>query len=115
MFISHDLSVVKHICDRVLVMYLGNIMELATKEQIYAKPTHPYTQALLSAVPIANPELERKKKIKLLDGELPSPINPPVGCVFSTRCPRADNDCRKSRPPFVTLQDNRMAACFKVS
>ena len=114
MFISHDLSVVKHICDRVLVMYLGNIMELATKEQIYAKPTHPYTQALLSAVPIANPELERQKKIKLLEGDLPSPINPPVGCVFNTRCPMADDECRKSRPPFVRLQDDRLAACFKV-
>ena len=115
MFISHDLSVVKHICDRVLVMYLGNIMELATKEQIYAKPTHPYTQALLSAVPIANPELERQKKIKLLEGDLPSPINPPVGCVFNTRCPLSDDNCRKSRPPFTILQDGRMAACFKVS
>lgn len=113
LFISHDLSVVKHICDRVLVMYLGNIMELSTKDTLYTTPHHPYTQALLSAVPIANPRLEREKKIKLLDGDMPSPINPPLGCVFSTRCPLADDACRASRPQPRYLADGALVACFK--
>ena len=112
MFISHDLSVVKHICDRVLVMYLGNIMELSTKEILYKHSHHPYTEALLSAVPIANPELERKKVIRLLEGDLPSPVNPPVGCVFSTRCPKADTTCRASRPQPRVLEDGALVACY---
>ena len=113
MFISHDLSVVKHICDRVLVMYLGNIMELATKDNLYSKSHHPYTEALLSAVPIANPELERKKVVKLLEGDLPSPVNPPVGCVFNSRCPKAEDGCRASRPQPRFMQDGTLVACFK--
>lgn len=113
MFISHDLSVVKHICDRVLVMYLGNIMELATKDNLYTKSHHPYTEALLSAVPIANPELERKKVVKLLEGDLPSPVNPPIGCVFNSRCPKADNECRASRPQPRFMHDGTLVACFK--
>jgi oligopeptide transport system ATP-binding protein len=111
-FISHDLSVVKHICDRVLVMYLGNIMELSTKNILYTKSHHPYSSALLSAVPIANPDVERKKVIKLLEGELPSSINPPVGCVFNSRCPKADDKCRMSRPPVSVLEDGSLVACF---
>lgn len=112
-FISHDLSVVKHICDRVLVMYLGKIMELSTRGILYSNPHHPYTQALLAAVPIANPKLERSKPRKLLEGELPSPINPPVGCVFSTRCPLADDGCRDSQPLPRYLADGTLVACFK--
>ncbi len=114
-FISHDLSVVKHICDRVLVMYLGNIMELSQKDILYKQRYHPYTKALLSAVPIANPELERKKTIQLLEGDLPSPINPPVGCVFSTRCPLADQQCKQSRPQPHYMEDGTLVACFKVN
>ncbi|MFN8770008.1 MAG: ABC transporter ATP-binding protein [Neisseriaceae bacterium] len=113
-FISHDLSIVKHICDRVLVMYLGNIMELGTRELIFKNHYHPYTQALLSAVPIANPQLERNKKIKLIEGDLPSPINPPKGCVFSTRCPLADDECKKARPQLRKLEEGSLVACIKV-
>lgn len=114
-FISHDLSVVKHVCDRVLVMYLGNIMELAQRDAIFTNHHHPYTQALLSAVPIANPELERQKKIKLVDGDLPSPLNPPRGCVFSTRCPIVAKQCKESRPELRIMADGAVVACFKAS
>ena len=113
-FISHDLSVVRHICHRILVMYLGNIMELATNEVLYQQKRHPYTQALLSAVPIANPKLERAKVFKPLEGELPSSLTPPKGCVFSTRCPLADDRCKASRPPLYSFSDGALVACFKV-
>lgn len=112
-FISHDLSVVKHICDRVLVMYLGNIMELATKDVIYKYHHHPYTQALLAAVPSANPRIEKHKKVKPLEGELPSPLHPPKGCVFSTRCPLADDGCKAARPELRYMDDGALVACFK--
>lgn len=97
-FIAHDLAVVKHISDRVLVMYLGHAVELGTYDEVYHHPLHPYTKALMSAVPIPDPDKERNKHIDLLEGELPSPINPPSGCIFRTRCPMADEECAKTRP-----------------
>lgn len=97
-FIAHDLSVVKHISDRVLVMYLGNAVELGESDSLFADPKHPYTRALMSAVPIPDPKLERAKQIEMLEGDLPSPISPPSGCVFRTRCPQATAECSKTKP-----------------
>ena len=114
LFISHDLGVIKHICNRILVMYLGNIMELGAKKTIYSDSLHPYTKALLSAVPVANPELEKAKVIQLLEGELPSPVNPPHGCVFHTRCPLASEACSLSRPTEKIVREHSVS-CFKVN
>ncbi len=114
LFISHDLGVIKHICNRILVMYLGNIMELGDKRTIYSNPLHPYTKALLSAVPVANPELEKTKVVQLLEGELPSPVNPPQGCVFNTRCPIAGEECRATRPIEKIVHEHSVS-CFKVN
>ncbi len=97
-FIAHDLSVVKHISDRVLVMYLGNAVEFGECAPLFAEPQHPYTKALMSAVPIPDPKVERAKTIQMLEGDLPSPINPPSGCVFRTRCPVATETCSQNRP-----------------
>ena len=113
-FIAHDLAVVKHISDRVLVMYLGNAMELGSDEEVYNNTKHPYTKALMSAVPIPDPKLERNKSIELLEGELPSPINPPSGCVFRTRCLKADENCAKQKPPFASQNNSHFVACLKV-
>ncbi|SUB24134.1 murein tripeptide/oligopeptide ABC transporter ATP binding protein OppF [Avibacterium avium] len=112
-FIAHDLAVVKHISDRVLVMYLGNGVELGTYDKVYHETKHPYTKALMSAVPIPDPDLERGKKIQLLEGDLPSPINPPSGCVFRTRCPIADTECTLSKPRLEG-NEQHLVACFKV-
>ena len=110
-FISHDLSVVKHIADRVGVMYLGNIVEVGEADDVYHDPLHPYTQALLSSVPIPDPKTARVKKRIVLEGELPSPINPPSGCVFRTRCPKATERCAKEKPTLKNV-GNRQVACF---
>ncbi len=111
-FIAHDLSVVKHISDRIMVMYLGNAVEFGTDKQVCETPKHPYTQALMSAVPIPDPELERNKKIQILEGDLPSPISPPSGCVFRTRCPQATAGCSTDKP-LLKGQEHR-AACIHV-
>ena len=111
-FIAHDLAVVKHISDRILVMYLGHAMELAHKQALYATPRHPYTRALLSAIPIPDPRLERQKVIQILQGDLPSPINPPSGCVFRTRCPLAIERCAIEVPELRRLDGLSEAACL---
>ena len=109
LFIAHDLRVVEYISDRVAVMYLGKIMEIATSEELYSHPVHPYTEALLSAVPIPDPK--KKKKRIILKGEIPSPINPPSGCVFHTRCIYAQDKCWTEVPLLIPRRGNRLAAC----
>ncbi|MSO97234.1 MAG: ATP-binding cassette domain-containing protein [Rhodospirillaceae bacterium] len=110
-FISHDLSVVRHLCHRVMVLYLGRMMELADRDALFAKPLHPYTQALLSAVPIPDPALERAKEPLILSGDLPSPLHPPSGCVFRTRCPKASPKCIKEVPAVEVLSGGHQIAC----
>jgi oligopeptide transport system ATP-binding protein len=111
LFISHDLSVVRHIADRVLVLYLGRVMEIAPKRQLFSKPMHPYTRALLSAAPVPNPKLARARERIPLQGDMPSPLNPPSGCVFRTRCPFAQQECTQSRPLLRLLDTEQMVAC----
>jgi oligopeptide transport system ATP-binding protein len=111
-FIAHDLAVVRHISDRVMVMYLGRVMELAHKHALYDTPRHPYTRALLSAVPLPDPLIERGKTVQILSGDIPSPINPPSGCVFHTRCPMAGARCSSEVPALRELEAGASAACF---
>ena len=111
LFIAHDLSVVRHISDRIVVMYLGKLGELADQAELYANPLHPYTQALLGAVPIPDPVIEEKRQRIILEGDVPSPANPPKGCNFSTRCPKVMEICRQEDPEFKDLGDGHWVAC----
>ncbi|MGG2089353.1 oligopeptide/dipeptide ABC transporter ATP-binding protein [Priestia aryabhattai] len=111
LFIAHDLSMVKHISSRIGVMYLGHLVELTTSSELYQKPLHPYTQALLSAIPIPDPDVEDNRKRIVLKGELPSPMNPPSGCVFNTRCPLAVAACKIQKPEWQEVEENHFVAC----
>lgn len=112
LFISHDLSVVEHLCSRIGVMYLGSMMETASRDELFKNPLHPYTKALLSAVPIPIPKLKRERIV--LKGDIPSPVNPPAGCKFHTRCPYAQEVCKSEIPVFRDAGNNHFVACHLV-
>jgi len=114
LFVAHDLSVVRHISDRVAVMYLGKLVELADWQLLYEEPLHPYTKALLAAVPIPDPEVEAHRERIILRGEVPSPSNPPAGCVFHPRCPMAIAECKRVVPEFREVKPGHWAACIRV-
>ena len=111
LFIAHDLSVVRHICDRIAVMYLGRIVEIANRDELFRNPKHPYTEALMAAVPVPDPEIEAKRMQQIIEGEVPSPRNPPSGCRFHPRCPRAIDTCGKIDPKLGVIDATRAVAC----
>jgi oligopeptide/dipeptide ABC transporter ATP-binding protein len=111
LFVAHDLSVVRHVSDRIAVMYLGKLMEVSPAEELYTKPIHPYTSALLAAIPIPDPKENRRRERIVVSGEPPNPINPPSGCVFHPRCPRATQICREVEPPLARYANGHLAAC----
>ena len=115
LFISHDLRAIRHVSDRVAVMYLGKLVEIAPAKDIYLEPLMPYTKALISAVPVPNPEIELKRERIVLEGDVPSPINPPRGCRFHTRCPYMIDECREVVPPLVEVKPKHFAACIRIS
>lgn len=114
LFIAHDLNIVKYLSDRIAVMYLGSVVELAPSDELYANTLHPYSQALLSAVPIPDPKKDAEKKRQIISGDVPSPINKPKGCAFSTRCPRACDKCKESVPPLREVAPGHFAACHLI-
>jgi oligopeptide transport system ATP-binding protein len=115
LFISHDLRAIRHVSDRVAVMYLGKIVELGDAREVYKSPLHPYSKALISAVPVPDPEIESKRNRIILKGDVPSPINPPSGCHFHTRCQYATDECKLTVPQLVEIKPNHFASCIKIS
>jgi peptide/nickel transport system ATP-binding protein len=111
-FISHDLSVVRYLADRIAVMYLGKLVEIGTGDDIYARPAHPYTSGLIGSIPVPKPSVQRSRTAIPIRGELPSPLNPPSGCPFRTRCPRARAQCAEEEPPLSSFGGQHYAACF---
>ena len=114
LFIAHDLNIVKYISDRIAVMYLGNVVELASSDELYKNTLHPYSQALLSAVPIPDPSAEAQKHRIIISGDVPSPINTPKGCNFAGRCPKVCDQCRESKPPLQEITPGHFVACHLV-
>ena len=114
LFIAHDLAVVRQLCKRIAVMYLGNVVELTESESLYTNSLHPYTKSLISAIPISEPSVAKTKKRIILSGEIPSPINPPSGCKFRTRCPKAEAICSEKIPEFREIEKGHFCACHLV-